>query len=470
MRIYHYKILSLFCLISFATLFSSCANQEPPPGGPEDKTPPVIINLSPRDSTTNFSGNKLSFEFDEYVNRRSFEEAFFISPAPSSAPKFDWTGKSVDVIFDKGFDINKTYSVTINRDFKDLNGNNTLTAPFNFAFTTGNKIENASISGSLFGDDLSRIIVSCYLLPNAEPDKKKGDYITQPDLNGNYTFRNLSPGTYRVFVIRDESRDQLFNKEIDKIAIPYKDAVLERDSAVMNLNFLLSSPILDTRAQTLYNGLTRDTTGSIYSSIKPGDLVPEELNVYFYLKNKKITKSDFADKLTLKESFSGKNVKIAFNWINDSLVNIFSAEKLELRKDYEFNAPGVGTGDNRINYKLNFRTVAEKDVSNVMLKINLPKEEVPSENPSGKNIIFVLINASNIFVRYGGTISDSGSVQIKNVPLGDYKVFAYEDANDNGNYDYGTLSPFEYAERFYYSKGPVRITRGVGDFVVEVGM
>ncbi len=440
-------------------IFSSCANQQPPPGGPEDKTPPGITKVTPRDSTVNFSGNKLSFEFDEYVNRRSFEEAFFISPTPASSPKFDWTGKSVDVIFDSGFDLNKTYSVTISRDFKDLNGNNSLEAPYTFAFTTGDKIENASISGRLFGDDLDRIIVSCYLLPNADPSTRKGDYITQPDNSGNYSFRNLSPGNYRVFVIKDESRDQLFSMEIDKIAFPSKDAELKKDSSITELNFLLSSPYLDVRVPAFYSGLIRDTTGTIYSSIHSGDLLPENLSVYFYLKNKKITKSEFADKLLLKESATGKNIKVAFNWLNDSLVNVFSTEKLDLKKDYEFTALS-GTGDNKIDYRLKFKTTAEKDISNVIVRFN--------RDPSiTGNIKFILVNNSNSFVRYGGVIADSNSVQIKNVPLGQYRIFAYEDANDNDKYDYGVLNPFEYAERFVYSKS-ISIQRSEKDFLIEV--
>ena len=444
----------------FAILFYSCANQQPPPGGPEDKSPPVIVRLLPRDSTTNFTGNKISFEFDEFVDRRSFEEAFFISPKPISAPKFDWSGRSVDVIFDSGFDLNKTYSVTISRDFKDLNGNNTLAAPFNFAFTTGSKIENGIISGTLFGENFERIIVSCFLLPDANPATKKGDYITQPDNFGNYSFRNLSPGNYRIFVIRDESRDQLFNKEIDRIAIPFQDVNLPRDSSVTDINFLLSLPTIDVKSSAFFNSLARDTTGSIYSSIKSGDVYPDMISAYFYLKNKKVQKNDFADKLLLKEKVTGKNLKIAFNWLNDSLVNVFSPEKLDLKKEYEFSA-SLNTSDGKLNYVLPFRTASEKDLSNVVIRY--------SGNPaaSGK-INFTLINNANYFIRYNGTISDS--LIIKNVPAGDYRLFAYEDSNDNDKYDYGVLEPFEYAEKFYFSKGALRIQRGEGNFIIDLNM
>ncbi|CAN5658175.1 hypothetical protein BH10BAC5_BH10BAC5_04530 [soil metagenome] len=463
------KHINILSLLLFALLISSCANQQPPPGGPEDKTPPVIIKLTPRDSTTNYTGNKISFEFDEYVNRRSFEESFFISPKPSSNQKFDWSGRSVDVIFENGFDINKTYSITINRDLKDLNGGNALTAPFNFAFTTGNKIENGNISGTLFGDNFDRIIVSCYQLPDANPTVKKGDYITQPDITGNYTFRNLAPGNYRIFVIRDESRDQLFSKEIDKIAIPFQDVSLQRDSAVSGLNFLLSSPSIDTRTVPFFSALARDTTGTIYSSMRNGDQTPEALNAYFYLKNKKVTKSEFAEKLVLKEKVTGKNVKIAFNWLNDSLVNIFNSEKLDLKKDYEFSAP-LNSIDGKINYLLSFRTSSEKEVSNVII-------DLKGNYLSSSKIKFLLINTANIFIRYAGEITTPGisdsanaksSVQIKNVPAGDYKLFAYDDANDNDKYDYGVLDPFEFAEKFSYSKAPLKIQRGESDIVIEL--
>ena len=61
--------------------FYGCANQQPPGGGEEDKIPPKVKILEPRANTLNNRGNSLSFEFDEYVDRRVFRMHFkYFSP------------------------------------------------------------------------------------------------------------------------------------------------------------------------------------------------------------------------------------------------------------------------------------------------------------------------------------------------------------------------------------------------------
>ena len=86
--IYHIIIFFLY-----AFYLAGCANQQPPEGGPIDRTMPEIISTYPDSSSMlNFRGQKILLEFDRYVNERSVEEAIFISPYVG-ALEFNWSGK-----------------------------------------------------------------------------------------------------------------------------------------------------------------------------------------------------------------------------------------------------------------------------------------------------------------------------------------------------------------------------------------
>ena len=93
-------IIRVVFLAAFAG-FYSCANQQPPGGGDEDKTPPKVSIIAPKPNSVNFRGNTISFEFNEYIDRRSFQDAFRTSPQIKGDIEFSWGTKDVEVKFPK---------------------------------------------------------------------------------------------------------------------------------------------------------------------------------------------------------------------------------------------------------------------------------------------------------------------------------------------------------------------------------
>ena len=152
-------ILSILALFIITIYVYGCANQIPPGGGDEDKTPPKVRIAGPNKNTLNYRGNSISYEFDKYVDRRSFQDAFRISPQIKGDIEYIWSGKDVEIKFEKPFykfDPNKTFVVTINTALKDIHGNS-ITQPVAFAFSTGNKIDECSVSGKVYGLSLIHI-------------------------------------------------------------------------------------------------------------------------------------------------------------------------------------------------------------------------------------------------------------------------------------------------------------------------
>jgi hypothetical protein len=140
----------IFLYIGLILTIIHCANQALPPGGPIDTEPPYIVATYPNTNELNYKSNKFHFEFNEYIDRRSFEDAVFISPANIIKPEFDWSGKKVNVVLPYELDDNKTYSITIGTDVVDLNNRNRMNQAYTLAFSTGDKIDTFSISGKVF--------------------------------------------------------------------------------------------------------------------------------------------------------------------------------------------------------------------------------------------------------------------------------------------------------------------------------
>lgn len=235
--------LNYTLLLMFAFLLTECAHQLPPGGGDIDTIPPRIIEVYPEDGTVNFSDDYFELGFSEYVEKRSVKEAIFISPAIDGDPEINWSGKYVRVYFPKVLKKDLTYVVTIGTDVTDYNNRNQMSEAFSFAFSTGPEIDRRVISGKVFDKKPQGIMLFGYLLKHEDtnPLDNKPDYISQTSSDGNYKLAGLAAGTYRIFAVRDEFRDLLYQPEQDEIGIPYRDVTLEiADSAYSGLDFFLT--------------------------------------------------------------------------------------------------------------------------------------------------------------------------------------------------------------------------------------
>ncbi len=234
-------LLNSFFTISLLFLFG-CANQLPPGGGEVDKIPPEIVSSYPENGTTNFKDNYIEFEFSEYVDKRSFRDALFISPAIDEQLEISWTGKSVEIVFPKGLKDSLTYVVTIGTDVVDVNNRNRMENAYTFSFATGDKIDKRSISGRVFGNSIEGTLLFAYRFTEDTIKylSKKPDYVSQIGKDGSYKLSGLAEASYRVFAVNDQFRDYLYQADQDWIGIPNKDIELSgTDSSYSGLDFFL---------------------------------------------------------------------------------------------------------------------------------------------------------------------------------------------------------------------------------------
>lgn len=240
MRIF--SAIKLYILILF--FLGSCAKQMPPRGGPEDKIPPIIVQIYPNTGATNVAKDlKIEIIFSELMTKKSVEDAIFFSPIPSERIKYHWKGKKLKIEFGDTLKANRTYVMTIGAKASDLR-NNKMEDSYSLAFSTGDIIDQGQISGVVYSTaKVEGALVCAYAVTdNQAPDPANilADYYTQCNQQGSYTLMYIAPGKYRLFAINDKDLDRKYSRGTDAIGISSKDVFLtSAENAVTNIRFQL---------------------------------------------------------------------------------------------------------------------------------------------------------------------------------------------------------------------------------------
>jgi len=457
------KSLSILGMVFISLMFADCANQQPPGGGEEDKTPPKVKIISPAPNSVNFRGSSVSFEFNEYVDRRSFQDAFRISPQVKGDLEFNWGAKDVEVIFPADLyktEPNKTFVLTLNSSLKDIRGN-PITEPLSFAFSTGNKIDMGSVSGKVSGGEGKIVSIMAYDLKSTyDPQSDLPDYATETSSEGAYSLLNMAPGNYRVIAVIDEDKNLLYTNERESFGVLPYDVEVKDSVNSPGVNFFLKLAMTQfTPAELDYTKYYKDSLGIVYTSIEPGTLsVLPDQSIFIFFSRNKPTREELTGSLKITGE-DGITERAVYNWKNDSLVEVFAQNRLRTNTKYRLSFPvklGV-TGDTVYNFSLTFRTVSVNSFGDIKGRVISSYIEYPlSEYPAK-----IEMTADKLLpvLRYSYDVRDS-VFAFKNILDASYRLFAYIDKNNNGVYDHGNPYPFVYSEPFVFYPAPVNIKGG----------
>ncbi len=251
----------------------SCAGQMAPSGGPVDKTPPQVVEASPVAGTLHFSENKFRLKFDKYMSQLTVEQAIFVSPNAGQLT-YDWSGKELEVQCADTLRPNTTYILTLGTDAQDSHGNKLLQT-YALAFSTGDKIDSASVWGSVFDANPAGVMIFAYKLDGRRPDTlnpshTKPDFLTQSGKDGAFALTNLAPGSYRLIAVRDEFKNLLYDVQTDQYGLPSRDIALPAEtSKVTRVQFRLQSS--DTSAPFLSSARAQYRSRVLLRFNKPMD-------------------------------------------------------------------------------------------------------------------------------------------------------------------------------------------------------
>ena len=221
-------VRTAIALILVGGIFSRCANTMTPQGGPKDTIPPVIVKMNPDNFTTNFKGNKIYIEFNEFVQLKDQNKEFFTSPAMKKKPVLTIRGKGIAIQIRDTLRENTTYALNFGGSVRDNNEGNPLNA-MRYVLSTGDTVDSIYCSGytadSYKADSVSKSYIWFYIadsLPNT-PDwdstmlNRKPDVIARAENNGIFIAQNLKPVPYRIYAYQDKNDNQLYEAGTDLV-------------------------------------------------------------------------------------------------------------------------------------------------------------------------------------------------------------------------------------------------------------
>ncbi|MEY3311751.1 MAG: hypothetical protein RL348_1084 [Bacteroidota bacterium] len=316
--------LLLYCICSMF----SCANPLPPGGGPKDTVPPEIINSSLKNGSLQVSVQSIQLEFSEYIDRNKVAAGLFITP---SIPfETHWSGKELDIQFEKPFEKNTTYALTVGTDFTDYAGNKPVNA-FTLLFSTGSVLDSGKISGQLFGQLAQDCYVFLYAADSANPTTTQPTYKTQIGSNGQFTISALPYGKYKMFAIKDEWKNNLYDIGIDAFGIPSSQVECFKDSILQYLINIRAPK--DTVTPLIYS--VRNTSKGIIEVQCSEEL--DSLSIhkdFFLLYAKSVQKTVSKDSSTIKPTAAYRNPVSAQSILIEYDTNVIATSIIfQMQKD-----------------------------------------------------------------------------------------------------------------------------------------
>ena len=212
-----------------ASLLYSCANIGRPSGGPRDETPPVYVSSTPEPDQLNFTGSKITINFNEYIQIKDQNSKVVVSPAQKNMPIIRSAGKSVNVELRDTLLPNTTYCIDFADAIQDNNEGNPLDG-FAIAFSTGDSIDTLQVSGVMLRakdlEPMQSIIVGIHEnLNDSAFSTIPLTRIARTNDLGQFTIRNMKPGRYHIFGLNDMDGNYTFSRNedlafLDEIVVP----------------------------------------------------------------------------------------------------------------------------------------------------------------------------------------------------------------------------------------------------------
>jgi Bacterial Ig-like domain len=210
---------------------NSCAQIGSIAGGTKDTIPPKLLSASPKLLSTNFTGNKITFTFDEYIDEPQEVQAnVLVSPYQKINPVVSSKLRTVTVKLKDTLLANTTYAIQFGNAIKDVNEGN-IFKDFVYVFSTGSTIDSLTLSGKVelaeTGKADSTLIVMLYRNANdSSVQQIKPNYIANVKSDGSFTFINLPPGNFNIYALKDGDGSKTYNSKVELFAFTDKPVTI----------------------------------------------------------------------------------------------------------------------------------------------------------------------------------------------------------------------------------------------------
>ncbi len=230
-------ILALYSSITFQT---GCAQIGAPTGGTKDSLAPVLLKATPDTFARNFRDNRITLSFNEYVEVQDIQNNVLVSPLQKTNPNINYNLRTVTIRLRDTLLPNTTYSINFGNAIKDVNEGN-IFKNFTYVFSTGPVIDSLTFSGKVIlaetGAPDSTLSVLLYRnLDDTAVQKLKPDYMTKLNGDGSFRFRNLPPGRFNVYALKDGDGGKTYNSKTEIFAFADSAVQSAESPAPVTLN------------------------------------------------------------------------------------------------------------------------------------------------------------------------------------------------------------------------------------------
>ncbi|WP_027378877.1 Ig-like domain-containing protein [Chryseobacterium daeguense] len=242
------KRLLLLFVIGF--LLQSCARVGSPVGGAKDTLAPKFLSSNIDSARINVPRDikELRIDFDEYVTLKDVNKNLSISPPIKNITRIipsNIANKFILIQWSDTLKANTTYNFNFGNAIADNNEANVLRY-FNFAFSTGEKLDDLYISGEV-KDALSikkpgenKFVVGLYQVKDTIDYKQKPYYITKVDDDAYYELNYLAPGKYKIIAFEDENGNSIYDPGKEKVGFQKESVDVEKSVSGLNLKLFPS--------------------------------------------------------------------------------------------------------------------------------------------------------------------------------------------------------------------------------------
>ena len=293
------KILFLFL---FSLLLISCARVGSPVGGAKDTIPPKLIGSNIDTLRVNVPRDikELRIDFDEYITLKEINKQLIISPPLKKMTKIIPSGMANKYLLIKWEDTlqaNTTYNFNFGNAIVDNNESNALKY-YNFAFSTGEKIDDFYISGELKSliankekkSEESSPVVGLYQEKDSMDYRQKPYYITKADPDGYFELNYLSPGNYRILAFEDSNANSVYDAGKENVGFLKERIALDKSISGLNINLFPSKKALKYQEM-------KEIPGGILMTYEGNPAAVKVLSINEKLKDYKVTHSPKSDSI-----------------------------------------------------------------------------------------------------------------------------------------------------------------------------
>lgn len=190
----------------------ACAQQSSPMGGPKDEDPPILLESSPQDQSTNIKPKEINLTFNEFVQLENPNQQIIITPKINTDEvEFLAIKNKINIKLNQELEDSTTYVLNFQNSIQDITESNP-TERLKLVFSTGNTIDSLKITGTVAyvfpqqNDDMENIIVGLYdVADTLDLFTDAPYYLSQADSSGYFEITNIKAGTFYLSAWYDEN-------------------------------------------------------------------------------------------------------------------------------------------------------------------------------------------------------------------------------------------------------------------------